>query len=222
MDVWTFPKKTCEPEGASFCIDQPYSFLVNLTILAVLLVLFGRARTLPTRTALLCFIVFEILHAWSHARHIPGRFQLTIIHLIGYTFFLSIGWCLQTRLNVLQKYWRFRYWIISLFVVLFVADVYFFLFGKYPIAQVFTSALILFSLIVICLPLMTNRLRSWWIATLISSVLVFSQIAIEARFCSTWRRRFPRFPFHIIVELLGLCSFTLLGIALLLTEEKKR
>ena len=222
MNEWTFPKKTCESSSSSkLCIYQPFSFLINLLILGVLFILLGKARTIPTIIALLCFILFEIIHAWSHAVHVDGKIQLTIIHLIGYTFFLTIAWCLQARFQIIRNYGRYIPYLSLLFGVLLATDLYFFLRSPYPIIQVFTAYIILAALIIICIPLMKGTVKYWWIATLTLSLMVFLQIGLEARYCSVWLARLPNFPFHIFVELWGLVAFTVLGNALLMTESNK-
>jgi hypothetical protein len=81
---WIFPHSTCERTLQDHLVLQPWSFGVNLLNVALL----GRyaiiSQSTPARLAILSFILFEILHSFSHAIHYDRQFHEIGIHVAGY------------------------------------------------------------------------------------------------------------------------------------------
>jgi hypothetical protein len=84
MQSYTFPFSSCEKvsDGA---IAQPVSTTINVIVcLSLLAILIYKKPSVHSSVLILTLFVFELWHAYSHARHIPGMTHTYIIHGLTY------------------------------------------------------------------------------------------------------------------------------------------
>jgi hypothetical protein len=81
--TYNFPFTTCEKNSGGF-VAQPVSTAINLVACMCLVGILFLAKTPFDTLLIISLILFEIWHAFSHVRHIPGNIQATVIHGLVY------------------------------------------------------------------------------------------------------------------------------------------
>jgi hypothetical protein len=79
---FTFPFSSCEKANKG--VAQPYSAAANLLSCAVILYYIVNAESFRTTVLFGSIFLFEVFHTFSHAVHIPGKWQQTIQHALTY------------------------------------------------------------------------------------------------------------------------------------------
>lgn len=227
---YTFPFDTCEPTSKDDRIPvQPYSFSVNLASTLMLLSLATCvAQTTPVAFLLFVFAVFEAWHTLSHAVHLKlsPSLQNATVHAIGYVMFIATYAVMDTlgrldridRINGLGRFGRHDQTDVSsssdtgrmssmLFLlpgfVLFDLWVFRRFGGVYSIA----SGLAVYTATVAAkFHVIPDDLRpDMWRIMIGTAVLVllFVNEAVHGRAMLRWRP----WPFHAVIEVLGLYLF---------------
>ena len=80
---YSFPFTTCEKNSGGF-VAQPVSTAINLVACMCLVAILFLAKTPFDVLLIISLILFELWHAFSHMRHIPGNIQTTVIHGLVY------------------------------------------------------------------------------------------------------------------------------------------
>ena len=138
---YIFPFSTCEKPNTTR-LAQPYSVVINgISILIILYFLF-QMKNVFTFFLILSLLIFECLHTFSHAIHLPSYIQLNIIHFFAYI------------VNFLYLLTFYHYtkkapstWFILLLGVIVTFDIYAFLFLSF--VYYFSSSLLIFFSIMI-------------------------------------------------------------------------
>lgn len=219
MTAFRFPHNTCEKSHPHWPVAQPYAFAINM-LSAVVLAYFSlvHARTLPVRTTLAVFAVFEGWHAASHAVHsIPYSF--VIVHVLGYVLSAAMFWTLQ----LLSGYPGLptEAWLIL--VALVAADIVAVSKKRHTIFPIATGLTILMGVLLLhqyagaLPPWLTRDILPWLLA---GTVLVILLLWNEAAHCQRMMESNDRIPYHVIVEILGLVLFVALARTLLRWEAE--
>jgi hypothetical protein len=140
IQTYRFPFDTCEPIQKGI-IQQPYSALVNLLSIIVLIVFTFYVCDINTLSVLLFFIFFEIIHILSHIQHMQGPIQSTLIHLIAYGILFTTWWTFQKYVLVQPSIAMIILWFLLFFIDLIIFVI------KVPTIYIIISSIILFLLL---------------------------------------------------------------------------
>ncbi len=194
---FTFPFDSCEIPSKTG-ISQPYSVLANLLSCFSIFYYITKSKSKQSFYLLLSFFLFELFHTFSHSIHIPGKFQLIIIHLLAYLINTFLFNFFYKRNNTYPN----KYFILIL-AFLFCFDIIGLIFNKFFIffsTQVAVFLLILFYYKNDFEQISSNKLKYIIIISLLITLLVLNEILN----CQKMLKKYPNFPFHIIIEILGI------------------
>ena len=204
---YLFPFSTCEvPQQAG--VAQPYSLVVNIVSMVVILYFLTQARRLSTRLVLISILLFEAWHAFSHAVHIPGKTQINVMHLLAYLVNLGYLYFLYDISKKLPDRW-----ILVTMVLIVMFDIY--AFCNLPFLYYFVSQLVLFLVI---LAAYREILPRSYLTLLVSLVVLLVLLFLnESRNCKAMMG-YAKFPYHAIIEAVGVLIFICIG-SMFLTME---
>jgi hypothetical protein len=194
----TFPFDTCEIPQNNW-MQQPYSVLVNLGIISIILYYISKTKTWPQFGILASILLFELSHTFSHFIHIPGRAEFLVTHGLSFIVLVSIFilFYYQTKryppdavMSIIAMLVALDAWVIYqkmafLFNILTFITIFFLVLGFYYFYLPSDKKKTLFHLVL--------------------ASLFFLVIEINETFhCQQMLAWFPGFPFHILVELSGI------------------
>jgi hypothetical protein len=133
---FTFPFSTCERPN-EIGIAQPYSFLVNIVSIIIILYFLMKTTKSYNFYLILSLLAFESVHTFSHFIHLSNTLQVNLIHPMVY--FVNLFYIL-----VLKEYSGVApsSFFIFFLVCLVCIDVYFFMF--LPFVYSFSSSFVIF------------------------------------------------------------------------------
>ena len=198
MGEMTFPFDTCEiPQKTGF--SQPYSVIVNLIILSIILFFIFKTKTWTQFGVLFSILLFELSHTFSHMLHIPGRIEFFTTHYLSVLVLVSIFLFFYLKTGVLPPVM-----VMSLFLGIILLDAWIIYQKMTFILNIFTI-LIAFFLVLgfYYFYLSVNKKKTVFILILVS--LLFLILETNEYFnCKSMLKWFPEFPFHILVESSGI------------------
>lgn len=197
QQAMTFPFDTCEVPQNNW-IQQPYSVVINLGIVSIILYYIFKTKTWSQFSVLFSLLLFELSHTFSHFIHIPGRIEFFITHGLSIVvlFSIFINFYYQTNryppisiMNVIAVLVALDAWVIYqkmtfIFNILTVITIFFLVLGFYYFHLPAAKKKIIFNLALV---------------SLLFLVVEFN----ETFHCQNMLALFPGFPFHIFVELAG-------------------
>ena len=201
---FTFPFSTCEKPNKKG-IAQPYSFLLNIFSILIILYFLCFTRKLYNFLLLFSLFAFEAFHTYSHFIHLPNSLQVNIIHPISY--FLNIFYFL-----VLYKHTHVfpKPWFLLFLTALFILDLYFFLF--LPFIYSFTSFFAIFFAILFYYYRYLSKIDKSYITQIgIVGLAILVLFYNEKINCAQMLSLSPEFPFHVMLEIFGLAAFFLVS-----------
>ena len=210
---WEFPGKTCERPTFAMGIAQPYSFAVNVaTIVHIALALARHGSSWKLRAALLSCLVFEMIHAASHAVHIPGHVQASAIHVCVWAIAVSVYRVFAQLLPVRNSNIAASQVAIG---IAFAVDVMVFAFVG-GVAQIITGIWLLLNVSTVAFTAFSRAEISdhLMVVTVRWTLLVTVALVIESMYCSRLTESLGGFPVHVIVEIFGYRAFSALCEAL--------
>lgn len=208
---YLFPFSTCEVPQQHSWIAQPYSLVVNVVSVVVILYFLTQARRVSTRLVLISILLFEAWHAFSHAVHIPGKMQINVIHLLAYAVNLGYLYFLYD----ISKKFPDR-WILVTMVLIVMFDIY--AFCNLPFLYYFVSQLVLFLVI---LAAYREILPGSYLAVLVALVILLVLLFLnESKHCGAMMR-YAKFPYHAIIESVGVLIFIVIGSMFLIMEKSR-
>ena len=192
---FTFPFDTCEiPTNHYFA--QPYSVAVNT--ISVVTVLYFLCKTKTTHAFLLLFalLLFDISHTFSHFVHIKSKLQVTIVHVLAYLLNFAFFYALYKHSRKVP----------TLPLLLFLGavlsfDIYAF-FHLSLLYYLLTQIVFFFSIFCYYYGALQKGMQKRLNLLLLFIGLVYLGFVNEAFNCKSMLARFPRFPFHAIIELI--------------------
>lgn len=206
---FTFPYSTCEKPQMNSIIQQPYSTIVNVLTVALLMYFLYISKSWYLKIVFLTYIIFEIWHTISHMIFIGGHIHQNISHILAYViaFVTLIVFLHLTKSRLSNNYviLLFIFVCIDIYIALFVGGIYMIL-----------SGIIIF---IIILSIFYKRFKSnilYFIFLLLGLILLELN---ESFNCRSLLVLYPYFPFHIFIEIYGLILFYILS-KMLLTLDR--
>lgn len=201
---YTFPFSTCEKANTSG-LAQPYSLFVNVLSLFVIVYFLCQTKNVYAFLLIFSLLVFELVHTFSHAIHIPSHLQVNIIHSTAYVInFLY----LLTLYNYTGHAPSLLFGSYLFLLLLF--DVYSFAFLN--IVFYLTSSITIFiSILLYYLQYLPNKMRHYIYTIVAFGGAILLLFYNETVNCSAMLATLPSFPFHAILESVGLVTFFFIG-----------
>ena len=204
MNVYTFPFDTCEtPKNNG--IAQPYSVFINLISCLIIFYFLLQTKNYYAFILLLSLLLFELFHTLSHFIHIKGKFLYTSIHINGFLINLSLLHFLYRYTNKLPNI----YYIIFLLLIL-LCDIYFF-FNFSFIYFVLTQFILLVAILFYYYNFLPTNVQYNLKIILVSIFIIYIAFINEKINCKNMLKLYPNFPFHMIIEMLGIIPIYLLS-----------
>jgi hypothetical protein len=200
MSEYIFPFKTCEKPNKRG-IAQPYSALCNF--INCLIIFYFLLKTKNHYTFILLFFIlcFELFHTFSHSIHTPGTIQTNITHIIAYC------------INFAFLYFFYNYvkrspsnWFILFYVVLISVDIYAFC-NMNLVYFLFTQALLFLSVLFYYYPFLPKNIKNKIQIVFLLVTLIIILIFNEKYNCENMMSIYPHFPYHILIEIIGIVLF---------------
>jgi hypothetical protein len=201
---YTFPFSTCERANTSG-LAQPYSVFVNVLSLFVIVYFLCQTKNVYSFLLILSLLVFEFVHTFSHAIHIPSHLQVNIIHSTAYVINLFY---LLTLSNYTHHAPSLLFGAYLFLLLLF--DIYSFAF----LSMVFylTSSIMIFiSILLYYLQYLPKNLQHYIYTIVALGIAILLLFYNETVNCSAMLAFMPSFPFHAILESVGLVTFYFIG-----------
>jgi len=114
MSHYKFPKDTCELSNKT--LKQPYSAFVNLVSIIVLVLFLLFSRNFYISCIFISLIFFEIIHCYSHMKHLDSNRQSLLIHLISYITLISIAFVFYKKSSYRPHLYLVLLWIVLFFI----------------------------------------------------------------------------------------------------------
>lgn len=109
----------------------------------------------------------------------------------------------------------YQYFIL---VIVILTDIIVFLFSKHKLYQVATGFLLLIIIVLLHLNQIPKRIHFKLGILIFLAIIIVLQIMLEAAYCEEWLHYY-KFPYHVIIEMIGLAAFILLSHILLALEK---
>jgi hypothetical protein len=207
---FTFPYSTCEKPKKNMIIQQPYSSIVNIITVIMLIYFMYISKSWYLKILFLTYIIFELWHTMSHMMFIGGHIHQTVSHILAYVIAFTTLYVFLFLTN--SKLSKIYVIILSAIVCI---DIYiaYFIGGIYMVISGFT-------LFMIILCAFYAKFKSFIIYLLI---LLLGLIILELNEyfnCKSMLEMYPNFPFHVFIEIYGLVLFYILATKLLSLDTK--
>ena len=203
MSEYTFPFSTCEKPNKSG-IAQPYSSLLNL--INCLVIFYFLLQTKQNYTFILLFVIlcFELFHVFSHSVHIPGSMQINITHALSYCINFAFLFFFYNYTKKMPSIW-----FIIFYAFLICVDIYTFC-NLNVVCYIFCQALLFLSVLLYYYPLLNKNMKDnihiiFFLVTLI--IILFLN---EKYNCEKMMSIYPYFPYHILIEIIGILLFLII------------
>ena len=208
MTSFNFPFSTCETCKSSGHPVQPWSTLVNAISTIILIVAATLARQVPIKIALSSFALFEAWHTFSHFTHLNNINHTNVVHVLSYGMSFASLYAILTLSKSNMTAWNI--WVL---IVLIGIDVYAWLIIK-GILPIFTSLGIFAFIISSQYAKLPSRFKSCLPYMLGGVVLLLGLLVNEIVNCERMMDSY-KFPYHVLVEIVGLALFVALAILFL-------
>jgi len=199
-DNFIFPFSTCEKPNKKG-IAQPYSVMFNLLSICVILSFLFQSKNIYVFCLILSLLAFECVHTFSHVIHLPNYIQINIIHSLAYV----INFCyLLAFYNYTHKAPTLLF--SALLVILLLFDIYSFMFLSFVFY--FSSSMIMFfSILIYYYKYIPKNNRKYILIILSLGISIILLFYNEKFNCKKMLEMFPNFPFHALLEGVGLVIF---------------
>jgi len=207
---YIFPFSTCEIPSDT--IAQPVSAFINGISTLILLALLLISKTFPVQLALFSYMCFEGWHTYSHIYHHSSEIQTLIVHILGY--FMSFA-----TLYAILNYSNGKPSIIFLLVLVMLIGIDIYCFVKVKGLSIIITGLGLLLVIVgfnyKYLPLLFQKCFPYFIV----GIIVIIGLFINEKMNCKKMLEYKKFPYHSIIEIVGLIMFVMLGVCILDMEK---
>ena len=199
MKDYLFPFSTCEKPKKG--IAQPWSVAVNVVSIFVILYFLFQVKQWYAFLLIFSLLMFECVHTFSHAIHLPSYLQLNLIHSLTYV----INVCyLFAFYNITKK--AASPLFLTYLAALACVDLYSFFFLSF--VYYFTSALLIFfSILIYYYPYIPKENQNYILIILALGVTIMGLFYNEKMNCNAMLSFMPHFPFHAVLELTGTFIF---------------
>lgn len=197
---YTFPFDTCEKPNNNG-IAQPYSVFFNILICILIGRFLQKAKSKQSQILLISILVFELFHAYSHYKHIPGTIQINITHLLAYFMNFAFLFLFYKTTNHFPNE-CFLLWL------LFLVSIDLYLVYNYSfIYYLISMSLIYISLLFYYYSYLPKEVQTNIYYIIFMIALIILLFINEKKNCKKNLAKYPNFPFHIIIEFNGLILF---------------
>jgi len=200
MSEYTFPFSTCEKPNKNG-IAQPYSSFLNLV--NSLIIFYFLVQTKKNYTFILLFFIlcFELFHVFSHSIHITGTIQTSITHMLSYCVNFAFLFFFYNYAKKIPSTW-----FIVFYVFLISFDIYAFC-NMSVFYHIFSQALLFLSVLFYYYPVLTEKIRNKINIIFFLVLLIIILFLNEKYNCEKMMSIYPHFPYHVIIEIIGLVFF---------------
>lgn len=204
MGRYMFPFNTCESTSDESWPKQPVSFMLNMVTTMVLLLMARRAPTVQSRVAIYSLVLFEFVHAASHAWHIRGHVQQNTMHFLTYIIAATLWWALVDSTG--HVFTTLEYTMIAGLLMVDVASVA----SQRTFPMLLSGSFILASVLLVFTPHLNNKqyILVPWIV--LAAVCGITLVFLEQRYCTVIMSWKP-FPYHSLVEMSTFSVFVMLA-----------
>lgn len=203
MSSYIFPFNTCEaPKQNS--VAQPYSAFFNLLNSLIVFYFMVNAHSKKSFLLILSLFLFETYHTFSHSVHIPGKIQINITHFLAYIINFSLLYFFKEYSNNLPNN---NFLVFYVFLIFF--DIY--AFNNLNIVfYLFSQALLFLSVLIYYYDVLPDEFKNYipFIFIIITSIILL--FINEIYNCEKLIKKYPKIPFHVGIEILGLILFYLI------------
>jgi hypothetical protein len=200
MSEYTFPFNTCEKPN-KIGIAQPYSALFNLINSIIIFYFLLKTKKKYTFILLFSILCFELFHVFSHSIHISGSIQINITHLLSYCINFSF---LFFFYNYMKKIPSISFIIFYVFLIFF--DIYVFS-NMNVVYYIFSQALLFLSVLFYYYPLLSKNIKRKINFIFLLVVFIIILFLNEKYNCEKMMSVYPNFPYHILIEIIGIFLF---------------
>lgn len=198
---YTFPFSTCEKKTDDGVFAQPFSAIANIITCFIILYFLLKTENVHSFLLRLSILIFEAFHAFSHIIHIAGMMQINITHALAYFMNIAFFNLFYHTTGVFPSY---------IFLVYMICVVAFDLYSFFHLGFIYylaTSSLIFISLLSYYYRLLPSFIqKSIWL--IIAVILVIIGLFFnESCNCGKMLEFYPDFPYHILIELIGMYLF---------------
>jgi hypothetical protein len=200
MNDYLFPFNTCEKPREDG-IAQPYSAFFNVMTCCVIVYFLLKTKHSYSFLLLLSILIFEAFHVFSHMVHIPGPMQINMTHALTYVMNAAFFNAFYQYTHVFPGV-AFLLYMFTLITV----DIYTFATSPF-VYYLATQSLIFISLLFYYYALLPKFVRQsiWYILALV--IVVILLFLNETYNCRTMMSIYPHFPYHILIETVGILLF---------------
>lgn len=199
MNEYIFPFHTCETPNKSG-VAQPFSAIVNM--MNCLVILFFLFKTKSYRNFILLFsiFVFEAFHVFSHSIHINGAIQISITHALSYCINAAFLYFFYDYTNIAPTAYFIMYYLLLIGL-----DIYAFT-NWNVVFYILTQALLFLSVLFYYYQYLPKDIKTNIFTILVLIIAIILLFINEKYNCKQMLHIVP-FPFHIIIEIIGLLLF---------------
>ena len=197
---YTFPFNTCETPNKNG-IAQPYSAFFNLINCLVIVYFLVKTKTNYAFLLLASILCFELFHVFSHSIHIPGSIQINITHMLSYCINFAFLFFFYNYMKQIPSSW-----FILFYLFLICIDVYVFC-NMDVVYYIFTQALLFLSVLFYYYPMLPVPIKNKIYILFFIVVSIIILFINEKYNCKRMLKQFPHFPFHILIEIMGIIIF---------------
>ena len=201
---YTFPFDTCEKPREKG-IAQPYSAFVNAVNCIIIFYFLLKTKNKYTFSLLFSILCFEMFHTFSHSLHIKGNIQTNVTHIL--TYFINIAF-FYVFYNYTKKIPNIAF--ILYIIVLVCFDIYSF-FNLSIIFYIISQALLFLSVLFYYYKLMPVRIQKNMYSLIFLVCLIIILFMNENFNCKQILSLYPHFPFHALIEIIGIVIFYLIS-----------
>lgn len=200
MSGYTFPFSTCEKPNKNG-IAQPYSSLLNL--INCLIIFYFLIKTKKNYTFILLFFIlcFELFHVFSHSIHITGSIQINVTHILSYCINIAFLFFFYSYVKKIPSIWFIIFYVFLIFF-----DIYAFL-NMNVVYYIFSQALLFLSVLFYYYPFLTKNIKNKINIIFFLVIIIILLFLNEKYNCEKMMSIYPYFPYHILIEIIGIILF---------------
>jgi hypothetical protein len=200
MNEYTFPFDTCEKPNEKG-ISQPYSVIVNAINCLIILYFLLQTKNIYTFMLLFFILCFELFHVFSHSIHIQGPIQINITHILSYCINFSFLFLFYNYVKKFPSLWFIIFYLFFIFV-----DIFTFL-NMNVVYYIFSQALLFLSVLFYYYPLLPKNLKNSIHIIFFLVIMIMLLFLNEKYNCKKMLEFYPHFPYHTIIEIIGIVLF---------------
>jgi len=200
MNEYTFPFNTCEKPNKNG-IAQFYSSLFN--VINCLNIFYFLLKTKKKYTFILLFFIlcFEMFHVFSHSIHISGSIQINITHMLSYCINIAFLFFFYNYVKKLPSNWFIVFYLLLIFL-----DIYMFC-NMNVVYYIFSQALLFLSVLFYYYRFLTKNIKDKINIIFCLVILIIILFLNEKYNCEKMMSIYPYFPYHVIIEIIGIVLF---------------